>query len=139
MDGGVSLNKFTITSGAVVLDEHKRILLKKDPYRGWELPGGTVEEDENIKDAVVREVKEETGIDIDIIQFCGVSQELKRNICNMWWLGAPINGSLKTSSESLEVGFFKKEDALKRIKNDDFKKELLLCLNKDKHPFFITF
>ena len=48
------MNKFTITSAAVVLDEYKRILLKKDPYRGWELPGGIVEENENIKYAVIR-------------------------------------------------------------------------------------
>ena len=132
------MNKFTITSGAVVLDEHKKILLKKDPNRGWELPGGIVEEHESIKNAVVREVKEETGINIQIIGFCGVSQELKRNICNMWWLGTPINGSLKSSNESLEVGFFSMEEALKLINNDDFKEELLKCLDKNNHPFFIT-
>lgn len=133
------MNQFTITSGAVVLDEHKRILLKRDPNRGWELPGGIVEENENIKKAVVREVEEETGIRIEIIKFCGVSQELNRNICNMWWLGAPINGTLKTSKESLEVGFFYIDDALKLIRNDDFKAEFLICINEDKHPFFITF
>ncbi|MFJ8090591.1 NUDIX hydrolase [Lysinibacillus sp. NPDC095746] len=132
------MNKFIITSGAVVLDEHKRILLKKDPDRGWELPGGIVEENENIKNAVVREVKEETGINIDIIEFCGVLQDVKRNICNMWWLGTPISGSLKVSKESLEVGFFSIEDALKLIRNNDFKEELLICLDKDNHPFFIT-
>jgi len=132
------MNKFIITSGAVVLDEHKRILLKKDPDRGWELPGGIVEENENIKNAVVREVKEETGINIDIIEFCGVSQDIKRNICNMWWLGTPLNENLKVSKESLEVGFFSIEDALKLIRNDDFKEELLRCLDKDNHPFFIT-
>ncbi|MFJ3390539.1 NUDIX hydrolase [Lysinibacillus sp. NPDC086135] len=59
-----------------------------------------------MKNAVVREVKEESGIIIDIIEFCGVSQELKGNICNIRWLGTPINGSLKTSKESLEVVFF---------------------------------
>ena len=132
------MNKFIITSGAVVFDEHKKILLKKDPYRGWELPGGFVEDNENIKKAVVREVKEETGINIDIIKFCGVSQEVKRNICNMWWLGTFVSGSLKTSSESLEVGFFSIEEALKLIRNDDFKEELLKCLDIDNQPFFIA-
>ncbi|MEK4628825.1 NUDIX hydrolase [Solibacillus sp. FSL R7-0682] len=133
------MNKFTVTSGAVVIDNQNRILLKKDPNRGWELPGGIVEENENIKNAVIREVEEETGIYIDIIEFCGVSQELKRNICNMWWLGTPIKGSLKTSKESLEVGFFSIEVALKLIKNDYFKEELLICLDKNNYPFFITF
>ncbi|MGN7477027.1 NUDIX hydrolase [Solibacillus silvestris] len=132
------MNKFIITSGAVILDEYKRILLKKDPWRGWELPGGIVEENENIKNAVIREVKEETGLNVDIIEFCGISQQLKGNICNMWWLGIPINGSLRTSEESLEVGFFCIDEALKLIKNDCFKEELLKCLDKDNHPFFIA-
>lgn len=57
----------------------------------------------------------------------------------MWWTGTPINGKLKTSIESLEVGFFSIEEALQLIKNADFKEELLLCLDKENHPFFITF
>ena len=54
----------------------------------------------------------------------------------MWWLGTPINGNLKVSKESLEVGFFSIEDALKLIRNDGFKEELIICLDKDNHPFF---
>ena len=131
--------KFTITSGVVVLDKHSRILLKLDPTRGWELPGGIVEDNENVQKAAVREVKEETGVDIDIIRFCGVSQELSKNICNMWWLGKPVRIELQTNIESLEVGFFSIEEALRMIKNNDFKKELLMCLENENNPFFITF
>ncbi|EAZ87872.1 bifunctional GMP synthase/glutamine amidotransferase protein [Bacillus sp. B14905] len=47
----------------------------------------------------------------------------------IWWLGTPINGSLKISKESLEVGFFSVEDAPKLIENDHFKEELLKCLD----------
>ncbi|MED4016281.1 NUDIX hydrolase [Sutcliffiella cohnii] len=60
------MQKFIVTSAAVVLNDQNRILLKQDPKRGWELPGGQVEQDETIKNACVREVKEETGIDIEI-------------------------------------------------------------------------
>ncbi|USK32118.1 hypothetical protein LIT25_16010 [Bacillus sp. F19] len=48
------INKFTITSGAVVIDNQNRILLKKEPRRGWELPDGIVETKEAIKDAVIQ-------------------------------------------------------------------------------------
>lgn len=106
------INKFTITSGAVVIDNQKKILLKKDPNRGWELPGGIVENGETIKEAVIREVKEETGIDIEIVSFCGFSQEITKNVCNMWWLGMPVSGEFQTSSESLEIGFYNIEKAL---------------------------
>lgn len=133
------MNNFTITSGAVVFDHQMRILLKKDPVRGWELPGGIVEDRENIKNTVVREIKEETGIDMEIIAFCGTSQEINRNVCNMWWLGTAIDGKLQTSNESVEVGFFTIEQALQLITTNDFKEELLACLEKENHPFFITF
>lgn len=91
------------------------------------------------KETAIREVKEETGIDIEILKFCGVSQELKNSVCNMWWLGTSIGGELQTSCESLEVGFFDVEEALVLIENQNFKKELLHCLNNEAEPFYISF
>jgi 8-oxo-dGTP diphosphatase len=35
--------------------------------RGWEMPGGHVEEDEDARDAVMREFREETGMEFDIV------------------------------------------------------------------------
>lgn len=133
------MGKFIITSGAIVINKQNMILLKLHPVRGWELPGGIVEENETVQNAVIREVKEETGIDIDIIGFCGVSQEISNNICNMWWQGTPVTEKLQTSIESLEVGFFPIEEALKIINNKNYQEELLICLEKEKHPFFIAF
>lgn len=57
----------------------------------------------------------------------------------MWWLGAPIGGELQTSCESLEVGFFDVEEALILIEHEDFKNELLHCLNNEAEPFNISF
>ncbi|MBK3496374.1 NUDIX hydrolase [Viridibacillus sp. YIM B01967] len=131
--------KFIMTSGAVVVNKENKILLKRDPKRGWELPGGQVEQNETIKETVIREVKEETGIDIELIKFCGISQEKNRDICNFWWLGTPISSKFCTSSESLEVGFFDVKEALILIKNEDFKEELLHCLSHEGEPFFLSF
>ncbi|MFJ8459002.1 NUDIX hydrolase [Lysinibacillus xylanilyticus] len=128
-----------VTSGAVIFNKQNKILLKKDPIRGWELPGGCVETNETIKETVIREVKEETGIEVEVIKFCGVSHEIKNSICNMWWLGTPIGGELQTSCESLEVGFFDVEEALLLIENEDFKHEVLHCLNCGVEPFYISF
>lgn len=47
--------------------------VKKD-YRGFTLPGGHVEPGESIVDAVVREMKEETGLTIRNPKLCGVKQ-----------------------------------------------------------------
>jgi 8-oxo-dGTP diphosphatase len=61
--------------GAVVLDATGRILVVQranEPAAGqWSLPGGRVEPGESARDAVVREVREETGIQITVIREVG--------------------------------------------------------------------
>lgn len=137
--GEFMMQKFIVTSAVVVLNDQNRILLKQDPKRGWELPGGQVEQNETIKNACVREVKEETGIDIEIKKFCGVSHKIQNNICNMWWLAKPTSDCFQTGVESLAVGYFDLNRALELIQNDNFKVKLLKCLETGEQPFFISF
>lgn len=47
--------------------------IKKD-WRGYTLPGGHIEPEESIVDAVIREMKEETGLTIQNPKLCGVKQ-----------------------------------------------------------------
>lgn len=54
--------KHTVVAAAVVLNDKFEILLINGPKRGWEIPGGRVEEGESVSSAVIRETKEETGI-----------------------------------------------------------------------------
>lgn len=64
-----------ITVDAVILWEGKILLIRrgKNPYQNfWALPGGFVEYGETTEEAVIRETKEETGLDCDIVQLVGV-------------------------------------------------------------------
>lgn len=61
--------KHIVSAATVVLNDKGEILLIKGPRRGWELLGGQVEEGESLKDATIREAKEESGIDIEVINF----------------------------------------------------------------------
>jgi len=58
---------------SVVLDGAGRILLIKTAKDGWELPGGQVEPGEDFITALTREVREETGCEIDVGRLTGVT------------------------------------------------------------------
>lgn len=57
--------RIIVTGGAIIRDEHGRILLqKRSDYGDWGLPGGGMEAGETIEQTMIREVKEETGLEI---------------------------------------------------------------------------
>ncbi len=131
--------KHIVSAAAIVFNKQGEILLIKGPRRGWEMPGGQVEEGESIRDAAIRETKEESGIDIEVIKFCGIFQNVDRSICNTLFLGKAIGGEPRTSSESLEVGFFPIQQALEMVTWKNFRKRIEYCLNDKAQPFYVEF
>lgn len=63
--------------GGVVIFRGKILLLYKNyknRYEGWVLPKGTVEAEESHEETALREVKEETGVDAEIVEYVGKSE-----------------------------------------------------------------
>ncbi|MFE6173711.1 NUDIX domain-containing protein [Streptomyces sp. NPDC056464] len=99
---------------AVVQDDAGRLLLiHKTDNDLWALPGGGHEIGERIADTVVREVLEETGIEVAIVSIVGLYTDPEhvlayddgevRQQFSICFRARPIGGSLRTSSESKEV------------------------------------
>ena len=68
--------------GAVVLDGDRVLLIKRghEPLKGqWSLPGGGVELGETLEAAIVREVKEETGLAIEVGPMVEVLDRITRD------------------------------------------------------------
>ncbi|ASN06962.1 NUDIX hydrolase [Virgibacillus necropolis] len=135
----MSIPKHIVSAAAIVLNEKGQLLLIKGPRRGWEMPGGQVEEGETLNEAAIRETKEESGVDIEIIKFCGIYQNVSRSICNTLFLGKPVGGKLTTSSESLEVGYFPLNEALEMVTWNNFRERIVSCLNEEDYPFLVEF
>ncbi|MCU0541875.1 MAG: NUDIX domain-containing protein [Oscillatoriaceae cyanobacterium Prado104] len=109
-----------VGAGAIVLDNRGWILLEKRSDCGWwGLPGGRIEPGESVKEAAVREVKEETGLNIEITQLLGVySDPAESRIVTFLDNGDVvhlvdiiveakiISGELEISSESEALQFF---------------------------------
>ncbi len=131
--------KHIVSAAVIVMNEKQEILLLRGPKRGWEMPGGQVEEGESLKAAAIRETMEETGIEVEILSFCGIFQNVQRSICNTLFLAKPVGGKLTTSSESLEVGFFPLEEGLEMVEWGNFRQRIEYCLDESAHPFYIEF
>ncbi|MBR1758885.1 MAG: NUDIX hydrolase [Lachnospiraceae bacterium] len=66
-----------VSCGGVVIFRGKILLLYKNyknKYEGWVLPKGTVEEGESFEQTAAREVREETGVDAEIVCYVDKSQ-----------------------------------------------------------------
>lgn len=101
-----------LTVDALIIYKGKLVLVKRKnpPYQGYfALPGGFVEVGETVESAVVREAKEETGLDIEIIKLLGVYSDPSRDprghtvsICYL----SKGSGTLKAGSDAKDVGLF---------------------------------
>ena len=99
---------------AVVEDDQGRLLLihRVDNDR-WALPGGQVEVGERVAETVVREVREETGIEVEVLGLTGIYSDPKHVIAYddgevrqqfaLSFRARPVGGSLRSSDEASEV------------------------------------
>jgi 8-oxo-dGTP diphosphatase len=101
-----------LTVDALIIYEEKIVLIKRKnlPYEGmFALPGGFVDIGETVEEAVVREAKEETNLDIDIVRLLGVYSDPKRDprghtvsVCFI----AEGHGDLKAGDDARDVELF---------------------------------
>jgi 8-oxo-dGTP pyrophosphatase MutT (NUDIX family) len=104
--------------GVIIQSDEGQVLLEKRSDCGlWGLPGGRIEPGESIVAAALREVKEETGLDIEITQLLGVYSGPHDRIVtypdnvvqliDVILLASVISGVLTCSSESEALEFFR--------------------------------
>ena len=93
--------KHSVSVAAVITDDHGRALLIQRADNGhWEPPGGVLELGETIEDGLRREVREETGLDIEPEQLTGVYKNMPRGIIALVFRATVRAGELRVSDES---------------------------------------
>ena len=104
-----------VSVAGLVTNDRGDVLLIKSPRRGWEYPGGMVEPGETFQEALLREIKEEAGIDVEVTGFIGLCKNVEKDIVNIDFACKAVGGQLTTSDESLEVLWVNREDALSMV------------------------
>jgi ADP-ribose pyrophosphatase YjhB (NUDIX family) len=109
-------NSLVPGGSALVVDQHGHVLLQRRADSGnWALPGGTMDIGETLGQCVIREVKEETGLDIEITGLLGIYTDPHHVIAyadgevrqefNVTYLGRVVGGTIAVSDESTDVRF----------------------------------
>ena len=123
----------------MIYNENKVVVIdrKKKDWPGITFPGGKVEKGESFTDSVIREVKEETGLDIYSPQICGIKDWFD-NDCRyivFFYKTNKFEGELKTSKEG-EVWWEDLDNFLKLDLSKDMEPMLKVFLDDNLSEFF---
>lgn len=105
--------RFRVGVYAVIFNEEGVLLAQRRDIDWWNLPGGGMEAGETVDEAMCREVREETGLEVEVDQLVGVySKPLKQEVVLVLRCRV-IGGKLQATPESRECRYFA-PDALPR-------------------------
>jgi ADP-ribose pyrophosphatase YjhB (NUDIX family) len=122
-----------VGAGALIIKNGKLLLIKRGAKPGqgrWSIPGGLVELGERVQDAIVREVKEECGLDIEVERLMDVFDSITRDekgrvqyqfvVVN--FLAKIKGGTLKNADDVLEARWVPLNEVKKYNLTNSFRK-----------------
>lgn len=102
---------FTLGAFAAIFDEHGSVLLcHRTDMDMWNAPGGRVDDGESPWDAVIREAKEETGLDVEVQKLHGVYAKDYENDIVFHFICKVIGGKITLNDEADQIEYFQLED-----------------------------
>ena len=99
--------RHSVSVAAAIFDESGEhvLLIKRRDNGHWEPPGGVLEPNETIEEGLRREVREETGAEIDTVQLTGVYKNMRRGIIALVFRTQLKSAPSSHTAEASEVGW----------------------------------
>ena len=126
----------------VCIKEDGKLLMvqeaQKKAYKLWNLPGGNLNPEENIFDGAIRETKEETGYDIELISLISVQNYVRKEetIMRINFNAKVIGGNIDTDNEEvLDVKWIpinELEKMEKELRSPDSHMDIISDIKKNK-------
>jgi ADP-ribose pyrophosphatase YjhB (NUDIX family) len=99
--------------GALILDEGKLLLIKRagEPFRGyWDIPGGFLEAGEHPETGILREILEETGLQIQLGKLLGIFMDVYETTgdptLNIFYTATVSGGEARAGSDASGLQWF---------------------------------
>jgi 8-oxo-dGTP pyrophosphatase MutT (NUDIX family) len=114
--------RLMVGASAIIFDEsrQKSLLTRRTDNGRWCLPGGQMDSGESVEETCIREVQEETGLEVRVTKLVGVYSTPHRittyadgnrwQIVGISFIAERTGGTLGLSNETTEVGFFTQEE-----------------------------
>lgn len=127
-----------IDSRAAIFKDDK-ILLVKENNGTWSLPGGWVDVDLSVKENIIKEVKEEAGLDVVTNKIIAVQDREKHNlpvyaykICKIFILCTAIGGKFEKNIETIESNYFKIDELPLLATEKNNEEQIKMCFEAYK-------
>ena len=116
--------------------ENGKILLVRETNGKWSLPGGWVDVNVSVGDNVVKEVKEESGLDVKVDKVIAIQDRAKHNlpvyaygVCKVFAQCSVIGGSFEPNIETTEFRYFTEDDLPELATEKNNEEQIKMCFS----------
>ena len=128
-------------AGAIIARDDKILFQRRSDNNKWGLIGGLLEMNETYEEAAIREIREETGLEVELTTFLGIFHNHdmvwnngdQAHVISALYTAKIISGEPRIDKESFELRFFGK-DELPEVFAEDHKAALKAYFNGVRYP-----
>ncbi|KAB7791282.1 NUDIX hydrolase N-terminal domain-containing protein [Bifidobacterium leontopitheci] len=130
---------------AAIFDADGRILLTHENSGEWSLPGGWVDEDQSVRSNTIKEVKEETGLNVTADQLIAVHDCANHNglsfpygVIKFFVQCTRIDGQFEPNIETTEIRYFAEDQLPQLSTTRNTAEQIAMCFTAHRDPDWAT-